>query len=196
MSNNRWRAFSGMEVGMTCHFSVTFLLLIGFTSILISCGGGKKGSPPPPILDSASFGCGGSGPCAMTITLAQSQLDEIGTPDIPYPSCTLHAGGAPMVFAAGSSEPWFTVSPAVGNLQPGGETAVGVTAIDFSAMPSGNNTGFVIVDASGYNQLTGVNFEIIPEGNDSHGNPIFKYGYNCLGSCDPSGCAIVKDNEE
>jgi hypothetical protein len=118
----------------------------------------------------------------MTLTLTQSDLDKIGTtPDIPFPSCNLHAGGVPMVFTAGSSLPWFTVSPAVGNLQPGGDTAVGVTAIDFSAMPSGSNTGFVIVDASGYKQLTGVNFEIIPEGNDSRGNPIFRYGYSCTG---------------
>jgi hypothetical protein len=125
----------------------------------------------------------------MTITLAQSQLDEIGTQNgIPFPSCTLHAGGAPMVFTAGSSLPWFTVSPAVGNLQPGGETAVGVTAIDFSAMPSGDNTAFVIVDASGYKQLTGVNFEIISAGTDSHGNPLYRYGYNCMGSCNASGC--------
>jgi hypothetical protein len=93
-----------------------------------------------------------------------------------------------MVFTAGSSLPWFTVSPAVGNLQPGGETAVGVTAIDFSAMPSGDNTAFVIVDASGYKQLTGVNFEIISAGTDSHGNPLYRYGYNCMGSCNASGC--------
>lgn len=175
---------------MKCRFSVWVFLLIGFASILIACGGRSKNSPPPPPLDSASFGCPGSGPCAMTVTLAQSDLDLIGTANIPFPSCTLHAAGDPMVFTAGSSVPWFTVSPEIGNLQPGGETAVGVTAIDFSAMPSGDNTGFVIVDASGYNQLTGVNFELLPEGNDSHGNPIFRYGYNCKGPCNRSGCSF------
>lgn len=138
----------------------------------------------PPSLASATIGCGGPGPCEMTVTLAQSQLSEIGTtPFLPFPSCSLHAGNIPMVFSAGSSLPWFTVSPAAGNLQPGGDTAVGVTAIDFSAMPPGSNTGFVIVDASGYKQLTGINFEIKLAGNDSRGNPLYTYGYNCAGAC-------------
>ena len=168
---------------------VGLLLLIGFALTLIACGGGTMHRAPTPMLVSASFECDGPNPCSMTITLLASQFGEIGTANIPLPSCTLHAGSVPMVFTAGSSLPWFSVSPALGNLQPDGTTAVGVTDIDFSSMPSGDNTGFVIVDASGYNQLTGVNFEIISVGTDGAGNPVFKYGYNCKGPCNASGCS-------
>jgi len=115
----------------------------------------------------------------MTVTLLKSQLPAaIGSSDIPYPACNLHAGDAPMVYTAGSSSTWFSVSPPAGNLQPGGNTGVGITSIDYESLLDADNTGFVIVTASGYKQLTGLEFGIDCSQTGPNG-PICRYSYSC-----------------
>lgn len=156
--------------------------------LLPGCGGKNTAvSPPPPPptpLATASFGGGTSGrPSAQDIglTLAQAQQFTTATQLFGFqPTCTLRAGSAPMVFTAGSSSTWFGVAPQFGNLQPNGTTSLGLTSIIWSNLAAGGvNNGFVIVSASGYQQLTGFSFYIRGAGTDSRGNQLLRIGYSC-----------------
>jgi hypothetical protein len=85
-----------------------------------------------------------------------------------------------MVFTAGASSTWFGVTPQAGNLEPYGTTSIGISTIIWSNVATGGqNNGFVIVSASGYNQLTGFNFFIRAAGNASNGQPMVTIGYTC-----------------
>lgn len=158
--------------------------------VLAGCGGKNAtvSTPPPPAptpLATASFTRTGTsiGSFEVTLPLAQAQqITSLPAPShgIPAAACTLQAGNAPMVFTAGSSSTWFGVTPQFGNLQPNGTTSIQISTIIWSNVATGGqNNGFVIVSASGYNQLTGMNFFIRNAGTDSRGNPLVRIGYSC-----------------
>jgi hypothetical protein len=86
-----------------------------------------------------------------------------------------------MVFTAGASSTWFVVTPQVGNLQPNGTTSIGISSIIWSNVATGGqNNGFVIVSASGYNQLTGFSFYIRNAGFAPDGiTPLATVGWSC-----------------
>jgi hypothetical protein len=85
-----------------------------------------------------------------------------------------------MVFTAGASSTWFGVTPQAGNIQPNGTTSIGISTIIWSNVATGGqNNGFVIVSAPGYNQLTGFTFFIRSAGTSSNGTPMVTVGYTC-----------------
>jgi len=150
---------------------------------LAGCGGKNTtvSTPPPPApapLATATFGPGGG--ASVTVPLANAQQRSPAEIFGSGPVCTLRAGTAPMVFTAGSSSTWFGVTPQFGNLQPSGTTSIGISSIIWSnVVTAGENNGFVIVTASGYNQLTGFTFFIRAAGTDRVGNRLVSMGYAC-----------------
>lgn len=153
---------------------------------VLSCAGcgGKNTTvstppPPPAPLATAAFVPGGAQTITVALTTArQRPLAELFNNRAP--ECTLRAGNVPMVFTAGSSSTWFVVTPQFGNLQPNGTTSIGISSIIWSNVVTGGmNNGFVIVDAQGYNQLTGFTFFIRGNGSDPLGNPVVSIGYTC-----------------
>ena len=163
-ARNSWLSLGAPELEIDMlPSSRTWILVLAVTAA--ACGGGSSASTPSPTtptaapLNTASFLCSAQfNPvaCGQTTTVNKSSLFSTGW----NPSCGLRAGSAPMAFTAGSSSTWFTVSPPAGNLQPNGSTAIGITAINVAALPVGNNTGFVIVSASGYAQVTGLSIAV------------------------------------
>lgn len=70
-------------------------------------------------------------------------------------------------------------NPQAGNLQPNGTTSIGISSIIFSNIAvGGQNNGFVIVNASGYNQLTGFNLFVRYQSGTGN-SAIYSVGYTC-----------------
>lgn len=158
---------------------------------LIGCGGKNTtvATPPPPApapLATATFtrtGLTSLAGSTQTVPLAAlQQITSLPAPNLGLNgfACNLQAGNAPMVFTAGASSTWFGVTPQFGNLQPNGITSIQISTIIWSNVAlGGQNNGFVIVGAPGYNQLTGLSFFIRSAGTDARGNPLVTIGFSC-----------------
>jgi hypothetical protein len=128
-----------------------FLICLFLMSISMNgCGNGHLPAPSASP-DTSSIGCPGNNmPCAASREVAQILVDgtDPATYGIPI-SCSLTAGSHEMKFITTPSQPWFGVSPAAGDLQPGASTTLGVLSLN-AASVSARNVGVVTVTASGY----------------------------------------------
>ena len=173
--------------GSRSRIYVAACLALGVCSLsfaLVGCGKNTSVSTPAaPALATASFSPGGGGGMSsLTIPLSRAkQITSLPDQSLGFgPTCTLHAGSAPMVFTAGSSSTWFGVSPQAGNLQPYGTTSIGISTIIWNNVVTGGvNNGFVIVSAPGYNQLTGFTFYIRAANGSPGQGPYVTIGTTC-----------------
>ena len=135
------------------------VLVLFFCALILGCGSSSniaavnsESSSSPQLLNASSWSNSGGVDQSLTAPrnelASQSCLTCLGMPQPP--SCTLHAGNAPMAFFAQPSASWFDVSPILGTIAPNGSATITISAIYASLLPAGNNKGSVIVTAPGY----------------------------------------------